>query len=435
MTRSSSFIHLCFVFVMAITLAACGGDERTSRFTNYPDGDNPYPPPGPKSDPWGPYIQEASTRFNIPNKWIRAVIHQESGGYEYMNGSPITSSAGAMGLMQLMQPTYDDMKDQNNLGDDPFEPHDNIMAGTAYVRFLYRKYGAPGFLAAYNAGPQRLENYIYKNRPLPNETVNYIASITPNLGNELPLSGPLASYAGPDQMVVASTPSGAPLGGTTQLASTTASTTVTLPTQRQNQGQCYHNPDEAYDPDAPCETPPPQQTTPPLQLAAYHGGSSYAKGQNCYRGPDHDEDDDDAPCLPPPINITPLSQQSVSATPLGTRYTPRSTPSSYHARPIARPLRPAPHYTTSVTPSAKGQWGIQVGAFISPQLAQSATRHAQQLAYAPLSQAGQTVQKAPTPGKSLYRARLTGLSRSNASSACTMLQHHGQPCMIVRPGD
>ena len=59
------------------TLAACGSQStQHGRYnpTHY------YPPPGPPSDPWGPYIREASSRFSVPERWIRKVMHQESGG-------------------------------------------------------------------------------------------------------------------------------------------------------------------------------------------------------------------------------------------------------------------------------------------------------------------------------------------------------------------
>ena len=105
----------------------------------------------------------------------------ESGGKEFLNGDLITSGAGAMGLMQVMPETYDELRDRYNLGDDPFDPHDNIMAGVAYMREMYELYGSPGFLAAYNAGPARLDDYLANLRPLPDETRRYVAMIGPNL--------------------------------------------------------------------------------------------------------------------------------------------------------------------------------------------------------------------------------------------------------------
>ena len=55
-----------------------------------------YPEPGTPDDPWGPYIQGAAARFQVPERWVREVMRQESGGHLYdSNGLLITSSAGA----------------------------------------------------------------------------------------------------------------------------------------------------------------------------------------------------------------------------------------------------------------------------------------------------------------------------------------------------
>src|SRR4051794_24661492 len=156
-----------------------------------------YTPPGPAEDPWGPYIREASAKYDIPEIWIRALMRVESGGREYnANGDLITSPVGAMGLMQVMPATYDELRDRYNLGDDPFNPHDNIMAGVAYMREMYDMYGSPGFLAAYNAGPNRLDDYLSNQRGLPDETRRYVASIGPSLRTASPrVHSPAEQYA------------------------------------------------------------------------------------------------------------------------------------------------------------------------------------------------------------------------------------------------
>ena len=64
-----------------------------------------YPPPGPHGDPWGPYIREAAARFGVPERWVRAVMHQELGGEQQA-----TSPVGAMGLMQVMPNTYEELR-------------------------------------------------------------------------------------------------------------------------------------------------------------------------------------------------------------------------------------------------------------------------------------------------------------------------------------
>jgi soluble lytic murein transglycosylase-like protein len=51
------------------------------------------------------------------------------------------------------------------LGADPYDPRDNILAGAAFLREMHDRYGAPGFLAAYNAGPGRYDAYVANARP------------------------------------------------------------------------------------------------------------------------------------------------------------------------------------------------------------------------------------------------------------------------------
>jgi cell division septation protein DedD len=150
-----------------------------------------YTPPGPPWDPWGPYVVEASQRYDVPVPWIRQVMRVESDG-RVMD----TSSAGAMGLMQVMPQTYDELRGRYQLGDDAYDPHDNVMAGTAYLREMYDIYGFPGFLAAYNAGPARLDDYLMRNRPLPDETRHYVARIAPAIvGIEPNRPSQAAAYA------------------------------------------------------------------------------------------------------------------------------------------------------------------------------------------------------------------------------------------------
>ena len=188
--RPAFFTAVCGVMGLAI-LAGCAtrqtglsASDEASRYLQTARGR--YAIPGTASDPWGPYIKEASTRFDVPETWIRALMRQESGGNLYRGGRLITSSAGAMGLMQVMPGTYRELRARHNLGPDPFEPRDNIMAGVAYMREMYDIYGAPGFLAAYNAGPNRLDDYLANLRGLPDETRKYVASIGPSLRHAVP---------------------------------------------------------------------------------------------------------------------------------------------------------------------------------------------------------------------------------------------------------
>ena len=128
---------------------------------------------------WAPLIQKASKRFGVPQSWIRAVMLAESGGRTMMGeGQPIVSSAGAMGLMQLMPSTYADMRAEYGLGADPYDPHDNIVAGAAYLRWLRQKYDYPAMFAAYNDGPGNLEARLASGGLLPAETRLYLVHVT-----------------------------------------------------------------------------------------------------------------------------------------------------------------------------------------------------------------------------------------------------------------
>lgn len=130
----------------------------------------------PRSVDISSHVTEASRRFGIPEGWIYAVMRTESAGR-----IAAVSSAGAMGLMQLMPGTWARQRARFGLGADPFDPRDNILAGTSYLREMYDSYGATGMLAAYNAGPGRYEQWRDDGRPLPAETRAYVAKIAPML--------------------------------------------------------------------------------------------------------------------------------------------------------------------------------------------------------------------------------------------------------------
>ncbi|WP_051512875.1 lytic transglycosylase domain-containing protein [Skermanella stibiiresistens] len=145
----------------------------------------PAAPVDPK-DPWRDLIAEASDRFDVPEQWIRVVMHRESGGRSMVNGKPITSPAGAIGLMQVMPATYAELRDRHGLGPSPTDPHDNIMAGAAYIREMYDQFGSPGFLAAYNCGPACYTAVQAGRQRLPRETRQYMAALAPVVGRTAP---------------------------------------------------------------------------------------------------------------------------------------------------------------------------------------------------------------------------------------------------------
>lgn len=125
------------------------------------------------------HIDEAAQRFELPASWIRAVLQAESGG-----DPRAVSPAGAVGLMQIMPATWDELRVHHGLGADPFDPRDNILAGAAYLRQLHDRYGSiRAMLSAYNAGPARYEASL-AGEPLPPETRTYIAALAPIIDKE-----------------------------------------------------------------------------------------------------------------------------------------------------------------------------------------------------------------------------------------------------------
>ncbi|MGY3235596.1 hypothetical protein ACVMAJ_002486 [Bradyrhizobium sp. USDA 4448] len=132
------------------------------------------------SNPFAAFVDKASKRFAIPVNWIGSVINVESAGDVHAK-----SPKGAMGLMQIMPATWAELRERYNLGNDPYDPHDNILAGTAYLRELLDRYGSPGMFAAYNAGPARYEEHL-AGGSLPDETRAYVTKLANLLAIELP---------------------------------------------------------------------------------------------------------------------------------------------------------------------------------------------------------------------------------------------------------
>lgn len=138
------------------------------------------------ADPHAAFVTEASQRFGVPEVWIIAVKHAESAG-----DVRAVSSAGAMGLMQVMPDTWEGLRVRYRLGRDPYDPRDNILAGAAYLREMFDRYGTvPAMLAAYNAGPGRYDEYVQTGRALPPETRAYVALLAPQLGATSPSAAP-----------------------------------------------------------------------------------------------------------------------------------------------------------------------------------------------------------------------------------------------------
>jgi Transglycosylase SLT domain len=83
-----------------------------------------------------------------------------------------------------MPGTWVELSARHRFGLDPFDPHDNILAGAAYLKEMYDRFGSEGFLAAYHAGPLRYQQHLTTRRPLPPDTLAYITVLTPMLTSE-----------------------------------------------------------------------------------------------------------------------------------------------------------------------------------------------------------------------------------------------------------
>lgn len=158
----------------------------------------------PAPDDLQEIVLEAASRFALPPHWIAAVMRVESAGQ-----MRAISPKGALGLMQVMPRTYEDLRARYGLGADPFQARDNILAGSAYLRELLDRYGRAGMLAAYNAGPARYEDFLEGRRPLPSETQAYVAALAPMLAGSAAFEGVARASPPPrPSLFVALTPTG-----------------------------------------------------------------------------------------------------------------------------------------------------------------------------------------------------------------------------------
>ncbi|MGP2492629.1 lytic transglycosylase domain-containing protein [Mesorhizobium sp. PUT5] len=187
----TAMLAACAIVVVTAAPASADPprDEAASAVASTPDGSSRRSPVVVSpADPWAAHITDAARRFDVSERWIRAVMAVES-----VNGPAALSPKGAIGLMQVMPATWDELRAKHGLGDDPWRPRDNILAGTAYLREMHDRYGSvSAMLAAYNAGPGRYDSHLATGRPLPAETVDYVAKIMPMIDG----TGAVARSAG-----------------------------------------------------------------------------------------------------------------------------------------------------------------------------------------------------------------------------------------------
>ena len=478
-------------------LAACGSTQQARLSPNaaaeaaaWPQPSS-YDPPGPPSDPWGPYIKEASRRFDVPERWIREVMRQESAGRV-----SATSPVGAMGLMQVMPGTYAELRARYGLGDDPYHPWNSLMAGAAYLREMYDLYASPGFLAAYNAGPRRLEDYLWNGRGLPAETRNYVARIGPRIAGvhprhraapevyaaaELPLNIPAGPRRGDtatmlalrDQrnaidpgIKVASLPPGPVVrmepipDGSTYAAAEPVQVASLDPASGSNvvrmdpipDGSTYTSNVVRMDPipdgstyasnTAPPEPPTPApaavvNTLPPpaAPSAPARAPSLLAAASVTPRAATAAPAPAPAPArasvAPTTARIATAFAEPRPAAPSGNSFSLIGSAHAATLPPTAHVLRlPSKSATPATVSAASGDWGVQVGAFASANLARAAANQAR--GRLGIGSARPAVEPVAQAHGTLYRARVLGLSRESAQSACDKLRSSGA-CIIVSP--
>jgi len=412
-------------------LTACAGGPRVSENADYylSHAQHGYNPPGPPSDPWGPYIREAAAQFDVPEVWIRQVMRVESGGHEYIDGQLVVSAAGAMGLMQLEPETYQEMAAQYGLGNDPFNPYDNIMAGTAYIHQMYEVYGSPGFLAAYNAGPGRLDSYMNYSRPLPDETKNYVAMIAPNIQGYYPAHRSEADQLALNTQPMTEAPGllppgfvpsasyGLPADNSDDNAGAQVQVASNAPVQTQSVAAVQTSSI------APVETP----SVAPVQTASIAPVEA-------------------APVPPPPAPprpVEPAYQSSLAASALAMSLPPPPpAPSHTQSRPDFSLVPPAMADTPPRTMQAsyspepgRTHWAIQVGAYSSPANARAALGIAELSAVSQLVKGQALVQSIRRGGKTTYRARVVGLPHEDAVNACNRLSGGPTGCVVISPDE
>jgi len=114
-------------------------------------------------------LAEATRSNDLPAHFFIRLLYQESSFRPY-----VISSAGALGIAQFTEETATDRGLDN-----PFDPLQAIPASGRLLHDLYQKFGNLGLAAAaYNAGPKRIQDWLANKGPLPQETQDYVRTIT-----------------------------------------------------------------------------------------------------------------------------------------------------------------------------------------------------------------------------------------------------------------
>ena len=369
-----------------------------------------YHPPGAAMNLWGPYIHEAAQRFSIPQSWIRAIMNQESGGHQYLHGRLIRSAHGAVGLMQIKPETYAILAHRYHLGSDPYNPHDNIIAGSGYIRELYNRFGFPMFVAAYNCGPQCVENYRRYGTPLPGYARAYLAAVAPHLRDSIHRTAPV-------EVVQTQPNSQLNTGGdNTQESIESALQQATFIGRNVRQGN---------------------------EISSSNTSSYY--GQNYSNNMNTSSNLSGMTGVAPPIRADLPPPQSTSQAVLGdtveslpsggvlsstdqtssTQGTGQIIPASMAQSSVASP--------TIIWKSVPGTGNaiIQIGAFSTPEHAQKVIAQARRVSNMLQHAVGHVDHVVTSRGVSVWRTRLTGLPVEKEGMICSILRQKGITCVTV----
>jgi len=146
-----------------------------------------------------PFIDAAAARFGLSPAILQAYAQAESGGNPTLQGPMTRHGWRAQGAMQMAPDTYAEMAKKHNLGADPMNPADNVMAGAGYLREMTDKFGPdPETVAlAWNAGPGYAQQYLAGKKGMPEQTKELFSRIRQNLADPAKAGAPYAGPQGP----------------------------------------------------------------------------------------------------------------------------------------------------------------------------------------------------------------------------------------------
>jgi hypothetical protein len=281
---------------------------------------------------------------------------------------------------------------------------------------MYEIYGSPGFLAAYDAGPGRLNSYMNDHNTLPGETINYVAMIAPNIQGYYPAHRSDADELALNTLPMTEAPGILPPGFVPEAPSPASLETPDAPVQLasaapvMDSGPAIYTSSSVVVGTAPL--PPSPAPVPQAPVQAMLAASALATPQIA--------------SLPPPLPPEPPQRHSFSVIPEAMADTPPPSP----VRPFApsyvgeEPVARATHHSG---------WAIQVGAYDTSSNARAALGIAELSAVQMLMGAQPMVMSVHAAGHTKYRARFVGLVREDAVNACNRLAAGPTGCVVVPP--